>query len=311
MSDGKVVVASQGALDRLGLVWQITWIATTFGAIVSMASLHHAVANGYLRRERDWQGSIREGVSRPPAILGMALVLGAMFVGPPFLLGFFAGASGGSADPAIWLVLVFIVWALGVAILASIATPAMMRERIGPIAALGRARELLRGRWIMTLALLLVTSLTVGLGWGFTFAALRAGFTANTISAGRLIGGTLLAQMIASIVFVPLAVAIMTVAYFDLRVRREDYDVVTHDRETLESGGTPAPRPVTTAPPPVTPAGVSGPRLDRPSPLPSSALPAPADATGQVAVPGPRWAEPLRPSSQAERGRDGVLNPRG
>lgn len=305
--DGKVLVASQDALDRMALVWQITWIATALGAIVSMASLHHAVANSYLRRERNWQGSIREGVSRIPAILGMALVLGAMFLAPPFLLGVVAGSSGGSDALGVAMVLAFIAWVVGVTVLGSIAMPAMMRERIGPIAALGRARELLRGRWIATLGLLLVSGLAVGMGWGITFAAVRGALTANTISADRFVGGTLLAQMIASIVFVPLAVAVMTVAYFDLRIRSEDYDATTHDRETVESGGTPVMRPVIAA---SAGAMVARPRPDSPSPASSDAHPPRAiREPGQVPVRGPRWAEPLGPPSRAEH--EPSLTPRG
>ena len=122
--------------------------------------------------------------------------------------------------------------------------PAVLMEKRKPIAAAGRSYGLVRGNWWRVLGIVVVFALvSAGLSLLVSFPLLIAAFlaaepeTTTVLSqAFGLIGGT-----VASIAAVPVLWIGMTLLYYDLRVRKEDYDIEALTREMGVVAPTPGP----------------------------------------------------------------------
>jgi hypothetical protein len=116
-----------------------------------------------------------------------------------------------------------VVWVL---IRWSVAIPALFAEGIGPVTALGRSWNLVRGNWWRTLGILLVVVCMVWLiqvAWFALFggiAALLPGLS-DDLRAGLVATVTTLVDAIVGAI-TPIAV---TMLYLDLRVRNEGLDL--------------------------------------------------------------------------------------
>jgi hypothetical protein len=100
-------------------------------------------------------------------------------------------------------------------------------EGAGPARALGRSRELVKGRWWGTLGVAVVgylivsivtvalTGLVVGVAFANPARNSVTGFVLNTLAA-----------TIGSMIATPAAAAFITVLYIDLRVRKEGFDLL-------------------------------------------------------------------------------------
>ena len=117
--------------------------------------------------------------------------------------------------PGIWL---YAAW--------SVAVPALLIERKGAFRSLGRSRRLVKGRWWATAAVLVVATLMVTLISGAIEALLIA--VASLPSQPSLLLAVFvstLSGVIATVITEPFRAATTTLLYYDLRVRREGYDL--------------------------------------------------------------------------------------
>jgi hypothetical protein len=173
--------------------------------LLATAVCFKAVADAYLGVEPDWRRSLRFAVRRLFGLVGVGLLFGLVV-----LLGTFAVIL-----PGIWLAVAF-----------SVAVPALLLERLGPWAAMRRSFRLVRGRWWATFGALLVGYLLIGI-----LGALISGIVmvvpsliadGNTLAGaiGAVVGGTL-----GSVLTTPYSAAVITLVYFDLRVRKEGLDL--------------------------------------------------------------------------------------
>jgi hypothetical protein len=186
---------SQGIIVLLGI----------FSTLLATAVCFKAVADAYLGAEPDWRRSLRFGARR----------LGALFV-----LWFTYSLVVG-----IGLVLLLVpgIW-LGVAFAVSV--PALLLERIGPFAALGRSFRLVRGRWWASFGTVLVGFVLVWIIATIVQAivlavpTLIADENRVVFAVSTVIGGT-----VGSIMTLPYTAAVITLMYFDLRVRKEGLDL--------------------------------------------------------------------------------------
>ncbi len=137
---------------------------------------------------------------------------------------------------------------------------AIVSERAGPIAAIGRSWELTRGHWWRTFGTLLVLWLlwlVLDIALGATLLGAIA--TADDMSqATYAVLQTALSIVLNAIVY-PLIAAIISVIYYDLRVRNEGFDLqllaqgVGADTSRFESAPElPGAPPSTSVPPPGT-----------------------------------------------------------
>ncbi len=127
-----------------------------------------------------------------------------------FLLGLIA-----CGIPTIWL---SVMW--------SVATAALLFERLGPIKALGRSFELIKRRFWATLLLLIITTLltffvtAVVQGIPSGLATVFAPDNEIATAVTDIIFGTIGSAMV-----LPISAAVFAILYFDQRVRKEGFDV--------------------------------------------------------------------------------------
>ncbi len=147
-----------------------------------------------------------------------------------------------------WLIIVVlavplvILFPLGVFLLVRwlVSSEVILIERRGPVASLQRSWALTRGAWWHTLAVVLVSSMILGI-IAIVVAGLLGGIAG---AAGFLLGDMPLAQALgnvagtaASLVITPPSVAYYVILYYELRARTEGYDLTQRARQTA----TPAP----------------------------------------------------------------------
>jgi hypothetical protein len=245
------------------------------GYLLGTVACYRAIADTYLGRETDARGSLRYAGNRLGATLWLTIVL---FIG--LLAGFLALIL-----PGIWLT---IAW--------SVAYPVMLVEGTGGVAALKRSFKLVEGFWWSTLGRLAVSYVLVTVFStiaGLVFL-LPAALAIDDTSFGALVLESA-ANFVVSLVTTPFIAAVATLVYFDLRVRKEGFDLALLAERM---GGGPAAAPAEPAPPtwgrssderdafghPVVPPSFS-------VPPPSARATPPGDPGAEAASP-PGWAPP-------------------
>jgi hypothetical protein len=202
-----------------------------------------AVADAYLGEQPTWRSSLRFAFARIHSILWITLLGGIATV-----IGFVFCIIPG-----------FYLW-----IAFAVAVPVLLTEGVKGTKALGRSRALVSGRWWGTFGVVLIGSILAGIvsaaiggiarvAGGTSDAGTVAGFLVNSVS------GTL-----GSMISTPFTAAFVSVLYFDLRVRKEGFDLqLLAERIGLTAppeggyrpapGPAPAPRPTGGAAPPFWP----------------------------------------------------------
>jgi hypothetical protein len=185
---------------------QVAIIALSFlGYLLGNVACYRTIADTYLQRETSARESLSYVASRlaPALWLGILLFIGLVVA---FLFLFL---------PGIWL---SVAW--------SVAFPVMLVEGTGAFGAIGRSFKLVEGRWWATCGRLAVASIlyfVVVLVTGAIFDALASSIVSDT-STGALIldrAGSLLVSLVA----IPFLAAVTMLVYFDLRVRKEGFDL--------------------------------------------------------------------------------------
>jgi hypothetical protein len=178
----------------------LSLVLTTLAA----AACFRAVSSIYLGERATVDESLRFAATRllPLILLSILYFLGLI---PAFIL---------LIIPGIWLA---VAW--------SLSFPALMSEGLGPVEALKRSYRLVKGRWWPTFGALLVMYLIVVVISGIVGVL----FGATLIAAvdNELVAGTFftIANILSSLITLPLFAAVLTIIYFDLRVRREGFDL--------------------------------------------------------------------------------------
>jgi hypothetical protein len=251
-SDRGAYVSGQLVIQVLSLI----------GYLLGTVACYRAIVDTYLGRPTSARESLRFAAERLGATLWLSILV---------VAGVIAGTVA-FVVPGIWLM---IAW--------SVAFPAMLVEGKRGAKALGRSFELVRGRWWATLGRLLVAYILVSV---ITAAAsfallLPALVVVDDTSFGALVLEHV-ANLLVSLVTTPFIAAVTTLVYFDLRVRKEGFDLaVLAERMGGAPAAGPAPasrgerdafgRPVASVPPPA----------------PSTPPPAPG-----------HWAPPVAPEPQ-------------
>ena len=170
---------------------------------LATAACFHAVMRGYRGEATTTGESLKFGLRHMLPMIGLGILA---FLGlvPMFLLLLL---------PGIWL-----------AVRWSVAAPALLAEDIGPVAALGRSFKLVGGRWWATFGALVamtilvsILQLIVGMLIGLVFADAD-----NEVLVAIVFT---LVTAFAYALTLPIQAAVFTILYFDLRVRKEGYDL--------------------------------------------------------------------------------------
>jgi hypothetical protein len=172
---------------------------------IANAACFKAVGDAYLGTRPDWRSSLRFAVRRFHSVLWVTfLVFLASTLG---LLGVIVGG--------IWLWFSF-----------AVAVPALLFERLKGTKALGRSFRLVRGRWWSTVGALLSAYLIAGIVGGIFQTLVSA---LSLTDAGNSVLGVATVNAVANgigqLVTTPFPAAVTAVVYYDLRVRKEGFDL--------------------------------------------------------------------------------------
>jgi len=180
-------------------------LLSVISVLLATAVCFKAVADAYLGVEPEWRRSLRFAVGRIGGLFGVAIVGGILV----------ALATVALVVPGVWLFVSY-----------SVAVPAMLLERIGAINALRRSFRLVRGRWWPTAGVLLIGYLLIGIlgalvtGVIMVIPSLVAEGNTLVGALGAVVGGT-----VGTVLTTPYSAAVVTLLYFDLRVRKEGLDL--------------------------------------------------------------------------------------
>jgi len=172
---------------------------------IATAACFKAVTDAYLGGTPDWRSSLRFTLDHFGALLWVTFLAT-------------LGTLGGTMLcilPGIWL---GIVW--------SVATPVLLTEDRRGTKALGRSFELVQSRFwpatgVIVISYLIETVLNSALG--ASVAAVTFTEVGQNIVLSQVVSGT--AGAIAAILATPFRAAVIAVLYFDLRVRKEGFDL--------------------------------------------------------------------------------------
>lgn len=194
----------------VGLISVITVIAAT-------AACLKVVSDTYMGESSDAGSSLAFATRRLHSLVWV-LFLTVLIV---FAIGVVAVVTGLFLGP---LAIVFIVPVIWLYIAWSFATPALLVEDTRGRAALGRSFNLVRGRWWPVFGTLFLGFLIAGLV-GAGIEAILTPIVSGTDSLTTAVLLDAVVRSISAIVTTPFSAALVGIIYFDLRVRKEGFDV--------------------------------------------------------------------------------------
>jgi hypothetical protein len=211
----------------------IDQLLSSVAAALAVAACFKAISAAYLGERAGAGESLRYAAGRFLPLIVAYIVIVILLI-PAFIA---------LIIPGIWL-----------AVKLSMAFPAIVCERAGPFKAIGRSWNLTKDNWWRVFGTLLVVFLllfviTLALG-GVLGAVLLSSDSMSEVAFAVLT--TLIGLLIAAITY-PLWAAVVTVIYYDLRVRNEGFDLqllargVGADASRFETSPE---RPESQAPPP-------------------------------------------------------------
>jgi hypothetical protein len=188
------------------------WLAGMFTAqalsalafLIASAAVLRAVSVAYLGGTPDWRDSLRAATGRLRSIVWLGLLI---FLG-------LALAAVALFIPFIWL---GVAW--------SLAFPVLIAEGARGTKAMGRSFRLVRGRWwpaFGALALAFMFEFFLGIIVGLPLGFLTSDWDSG--SAAWLIVTTVI-NVGSSVITTPFMAAVLVLIYFDLRVRKEGFDL--------------------------------------------------------------------------------------
>ena len=229
-----------GDEEALFAAYGITSLLQGLVYVVATAACFKAVSDAYVGAEPDARRSLAFAVAALPRLLLLALLAIAavgVVLGGLALLGPVALGAG------LLLLLVPMVW---LAISWSLTVPALLFEGGPPWRALDRSLRLVKGRWWQVFGVLVVAVVLVGFLAGILQAILQ--FVPAVLADGNelvLAVAAIVAGTVGSVIATPFTAAVVTLLYFDQRVRKEGFDL----RQLAEGLGQPKAEPQEPEPP--------------------------------------------------------------
>jgi hypothetical protein len=208
---------------------------------VATAASFKIVSGAYLNAEPDWRESLRFAVSRLRSLVWLALLTGFLLT-----LGLLACIVPGVYFYGAW----------------AVAVPALLLEDSRGRNALKRSRELVTGRWWPTVAAVLVATILASIVQAMFSGLLLAVVVGDGNDVVRA-AAQAIASTAGSVLTTPFTAAVITAVYFDLRVRKEGFDLELLARRV---GIEPPPGARTDFLPPVAPTGEAQPPFWPPPP---------------------------------------------
>jgi hypothetical protein len=170
---------------------------------LATAACLKSVSSSYLSGDPDWKESLRFALSRLRPLVWLYVLYGLGLVGALLLC----------IAPGVYL---YGAWA--------VATPVLLVEGTKGSKALRRSRQLVKGRWGPTFLVIvlgaIMSAIVQAAITGVLVGLLASGANDVVQAAGNAIAGT-----ISAVLVTPFSAAVAVVLYFDLRVRKEGFDL--------------------------------------------------------------------------------------
>ena len=183
----------------------IVLILGPFVYLLTTGACFKAIGSAYLGDSTTWRDSLDYALKRLHSVLWVSFLVILVTIGGFALL---------------------IVPGIYVAIAFSLALPVLLLEGTKGASALGRSHSLIKGRWWRTFGLLVA---------GYTLASIIAGivqgilvglmFVATGDDTALSVVLSAIAGLAGQVITTPFVAALLTVLYFDLRVRKEAFDL--------------------------------------------------------------------------------------
>jgi hypothetical protein len=182
----------------------ISSLLQVLAVVLASAACFRAIAQAYLGDEPDWRASLSYALHRAPSLLWLTLLnfLG-IFGGFLLLIG-----------PGIWLYFAWVV-----------AMPVLLVEGLRGRKALGRSFQLVKGRWWRTFGVLVVGFVLAGVVSSIVQGAFLVGIIVEPDNDVLVLVLSALSGIVGLAIGTPFQAALLTVVYFDLRVRKEGFDL--------------------------------------------------------------------------------------
>ncbi|MGI5486111.1 glycerophosphoryl diester phosphodiesterase membrane domain-containing protein [Microtetraspora malaysiensis] len=248
-----------GTADALGglaaqllaalLSMALTFVATTILTGIMTRVLGRAVFGGKITVGEAWQLTRR----RFPALFGLVALEGLILILPALLVfGLIIGLTASSAlDPVadssvvglvgllILCLIAYTVYALFLSTKFALSAPAVVLEGRGPVDAMRRSWQLVKGDSWRVFGIVLLTSMLAGLigsvlSVPFSLAGTVVGLTGGS-SAGVAVAATLLTALgstLSAMITYPFQAGVNGLLYADRRMRAEAFDLVLRSAAT-------------------------------------------------------------------------------
>lgn len=188
--------------DTFNLVAYLDVLLLSLGYLAVSAACFRAVGDAYLGREVDARSSLGFGLRKFHSVLWVSLMY-SVLVGLGFLL----------VLPGIWLSIALVF-----------AVPVLIFEGIKGRKAIDRSFNLASDNWWRSFATLLIGFVLIGILQIGAPLALRA-LMGSVDNAYLFEAGQAVSRGLSAVLSAPFYAALLTVLYYDLRVRKEGYDV--------------------------------------------------------------------------------------
>ena len=189
---------------------------------LSLAATTHAVSNRYLDLAATVGSSYRAALSMWRSLIAMVLLLGVIVggtLGVAIVLGVASGSFGGIAV----LLLMAFVFAVFVLVRATVAAQSIVIERLSGLGGLRRSWALTRRffwRLVGILLVLVLLQLIVGSVFSLPILAVTSAVPSDV---RQMISQAV--SSVSAIFVVPVTLVTLTLVYYDLRIRREGFDI--------------------------------------------------------------------------------------
>jgi hypothetical protein len=180
-------------------------VLTLISSTVASGACFRAIASAYVGERTGWRDSLVFALKRFPSLLWITFLAGLLSV---------VGAIA-CILPGIYLWVAF-----------SVAVPVLMTEGIRGRKALGRSRRLVKDFWWRAFGVVVLGFILSGI-LSAVISGLILGISAVSSSSDSLAGIVLnvVSGTLSKVLTTPFTAAFVTVLYFDLRVRKEAFDL--------------------------------------------------------------------------------------
>jgi hypothetical protein len=195
---------------------------------IATAAMARAVSGSYLDRPVTLADAYRAVLRRLGAVVGVAgllllIAIGLIAVAGGLLIASVVVLGSGGAGLAIVIVPVSAVAGLFLYTRWLFATPIVILEGVGPVAAMRRSWLLVRGSTMRVFGISILVGLITGILSAIVtgLLSLATGFG----DAGVQLVTSQLAALVAAVILQPIAFIVVVLLYYDQRIRREAFDI--------------------------------------------------------------------------------------